>query len=507
MSEITSQKPRRRRFGVSVRTAMLLILVIACLLGWRVHRAETQTRAVAQLDNAKARILYDYEYTNGQSIRNGNPWAPPWLRNAIGDAYFREVAFVGFRDHSLGSFSSVEPTTDADLAPLEAFDRLETVRILGSDHVTDAGLAHLERLTGLREIQIHHALITDAGLAHLRRLTRLRKLDFNQNRHFFVRPWLLRSRGEHAMLAELSAMHLTNHEFNRQAKLRLSKHITDAGLAQLAGLTRMEELVLRAPGVTDAGLVHVSGMTGLHKLDLSYTGVTDAGLIHLRRMASLQSLDLSDTGVTGAGLSHLNGLTALRELNLASNELTADGLVPVGGMIGLRNLCLISAGVTDAGLAHLEGLDHLERLWLGQNSLVTDAALASLRGLKGLRELDLWGVKITDAGLVHLSGLTKLESLKLYWSDVTDAGLVHLSKLTALRHLDLGHSRITGPGLSHLRGLTRLRSLDLVMTSVSDEAVDAFEKAMPGVVVECRTPIEIVAEKMRRQSQSASAAR
>ena len=65
----------------------------------------------------------------------------------------------------------------------------------------------------------------------------------------------------------------------------------------------------------------------------------------------------------------------------------------------------------------------------------TDGDLAHLKGLTGLRELNLYGTEITDAGLAHLKGLTRLRKLHLQelhvWGiKITDAGLAHLKGLS-----------------------------------------------------------------------------
>ena len=78
--------------------------------------------------------------------------------------------------------------------------------------------------------------------------------------------------------------------------------VTDAGLAHIKGLARLQILRLgrsgfhkREPGVgvTDTGLECVSGLAGLRELDLGLTPVTDEGLKHLKGLASLQKLDCS----------------------------------------------------------------------------------------------------------------------------------------------------------------------------------------------------------------------
>jgi len=69
--------------------------------------------------------------------------------------------------------------------------------------------------------------------------------------------------------------------------------VTDTGLAGLAALTGLEELVLIGDiGVTDAGLAHLRGLTRLRKLDLRSTRVTPAGVARLRR--ALPHVEITD---------------------------------------------------------------------------------------------------------------------------------------------------------------------------------------------------------------------
>ena len=54
--------------------------------------------------------------------------------------------------------------------------------------------------------------------------------------------------------------------------------ITDAGVNELAGLQKLEKLILSHAKITDACLKDLSGMKGLRTLELSSTGVTYAGI-------------------------------------------------------------------------------------------------------------------------------------------------------------------------------------------------------------------------------------
>jgi len=92
--------------------------------------------------------------------------------------------------------------------------------------------------------------------------------------------------------ATLAAAHLDRLPDLRSLDLSDSR-VTDAGLAGLAALTGLEELVLIGDiGITDAGLAHLRGLARLRKLDLRSTRVTPAGVARLRR--ALPHAEISD---------------------------------------------------------------------------------------------------------------------------------------------------------------------------------------------------------------------
>ena len=86
--------------------------------------------------------------------------------------------------------------------------------------------------------------------------------------------------------------------------------MTDAGLANLNGLTRIKHLDLNDTRVTDAGLVHVRDLAELVWLGLYGTYVTDAGLVHLKSLKWLKDLDLKRTNVTAAGVEGLETIAS-----------------------------------------------------------------------------------------------------------------------------------------------------------------------------------------------------
>jgi hypothetical protein len=104
---------------------------------------------------------------------------------------------------------------------------------------------------------------------------------------------------------------------------------------------------------SDAELAHIGNLRRLESLDLSGTAVTDAGLAHLKGLTRLQSLRLSGTTVTDAGLAHLKGLTRLQTLTLDYTEVSDLCLPHLKGLNGLRFLSLFRTKANETGLEEL----------------------------------------------------------------------------------------------------------------------------------------------------------
>ncbi|HUY92471.1 MAG TPA: leucine-rich repeat domain-containing protein [Pirellulales bacterium] len=192
-------KPIRRCLQFSLATMFVFVTLLCAALAIWVVPAERQRRAVAAIEALGGFV----DYVDNQATSESFPVA--FLRERLPRAYLDEVEYVR----------------------------------LDNSQVTDAGLAHLEGLTGLQSLSLDNTQITDAGLARLQELTGLQTL------------WLDNT------------------------------PITDAGLAHLEGLTGLQSLWLDNTQITDAGLAQLKRLTGLQWLYLNNTQVTDAGLAQL----------------------------------------------------------------------------------------------------------------------------------------------------------------------------------------------------------------------------------
>jgi len=254
-------------------------------------------------------------------------------------------------------------TTDATLALLAKLPALERL-ILHRCPITDDGLARLAGLTRLKELNLADCPITDAGLSSMSKLTNLEKLN------------LASSFGD-------------------------SPQIKGHGLTALAGLTKLQVLVLDKNLIDDAGLSALQNLKGLRELYLEQTRVLGPGLASLRGLSNLKVLSLNETKIADAGLEGLQGVAGLEVLNLRGSLVRGDGIKHLNGLKNLHTLNLGNTPMSDAGLANLTGLSELQRLIL-EGTEVSDAGLTTLEGMKRLKRVALAGTKVTQAGADNL---------------------------------------------------------------------------------------------------------
>jgi hypothetical protein len=128
--------------------------------------------------------------------------------------------------------------------------------------------------------------------------------------------------------------------------LSLSGHLTDAGLAQLSALLKLEQLSLSCcDAISNAGLTVVSALPALRALSLqSCLQLGDAALALIGQMTQLTALSLSHSceDASSAGLLSLSSLKQLRVLNLsaASEGASPGGLAKLLGALPQVHLLL-----------------------------------------------------------------------------------------------------------------------------------------------------------------------
>ena len=154
---------RRRWFQVSLRTFLVLMLLVSFGLAWLgiiVQRGREQRKAVQAIVASRGRVSY---FEPSSFFQRSD-----WLRKSLGDEMLLDVAEV-----------RLWPTkvSDADLVHLKGMTRLS--RLFLKEQVTDAGLVHLKGLSELTWLYLDNTRVTNAGLVQLKGLSKLTWLNLN----------------------------------------------------------------------------------------------------------------------------------------------------------------------------------------------------------------------------------------------------------------------------------------------------------------------------------------
>ncbi|MFN3150538.1 hypothetical protein [Bremerella sp.] len=114
---------------------------------------------------------------------------------------------------------------------------------------------------------------------------------------------------------------------------------------------------------------------------------------------------------------------------------------------------------------------------------IDDEALALVRKLRNVVEINARGTAVTDEGVKQLVGLPNLQKLNLAQTGITDAALIYLVPHTKLTYLNLYGTKVTDKGINVLANLTSLKNLYLWQTGASQEGADALESQLTGLEV------------------------
>ena len=421
----------RRRYLQFSMGSLLAVVTVAALfsywLGNTSKSAREQKSAIAQVEKSEGIVQF------------AEVPVPEWLKNAVGEDYFRSARVVDFATRHGRKRDSNEPkATDEKLKELASLTDVETLELGNSEAVTDDGLIHLKPLKKLSTLYLYRTGVKGPGLVHISQLPSLKAISLN-----------------HCDLDDSALKHLGKMPHLTSAMLAHT-NVTDAGIPDLLGAASLETLTLRNTGISDIGLKQLEHLTRLESLDVVGTDVTVEGVEHFKR-----ALPDCRVAVTfGLGVTATEELLfpegyrpSASEVNSRLKELKIDGEVEVSTSepdYPIVSLRLFDYTLSDkVVLSLIEHMPKLEVLNI-RRGLVGDDLLVGIGG-KPIRYLSLQSTRVTDAGMQHLSALRLLNELILSETDITDAGLVHLRGLKNLSSVMLNHTRTTPAGVRKLR--------------------------------------------------------
>jgi hypothetical protein len=258
--------------------------------------------------------------------------------------------------------------------------------------------------------------------------------------------------------------------------------VTDELLSQFATLPQLRKLHVESTDKLSAdGIEHLSEMTALEKLSVHNVNVGGNGLGDeiiqaIAELPNLVELSIGECGTTDAGVRPLAGMQQLTRLELRQEgRLTDAALASIGKLAGLKHLNLSSYVATQQygwvrfsadAIRKLAELKNLEQLHLVGHGVPADALT-----FDRLTSLSLGGNAVDDACAERIASCRQLESLNLSYTGITDAGLARIATLPSLRKLDIDSHLITDDGIAHLKGLQSLEHLSLRASRVSDDSL------------------------------------
>ena len=258
------------------------------------------------------------------------------------------------------------------------------------------------------------------------------------------------------------------------------KLITDATLQKMKGLNGLKYLNLYGCELlTDEGYAHLKGLTKLETLYFGGKKVTDASLEICKGMKASATLTLGGCkNITGAGFVHLKGLPRLTELALGQGQTNTEHFAHLAGISSLTSVRFPNNVNNDEILAGFPQLKSLRSLYLTGAWDLTDASVANIKRLPALEELYIGGdTSITDAGVAEITSMTTLKILDLFDSQTSERGLLKIGRLKNLETLSVGRkTKPTQALMAELASIPNLTELYWHGAAISDENLELFAR-------------------------------
>ena len=253
-----------RHYTVTSVTGLVLVALAA--FAWAHHclaKVRDQRNLITELEQVPCRLkFHDDRYV-----------APVWLQKLQFDEPLRCVKVVEF------DFEDHPDVTTSHIRSLACFSQLEGLRSQVTG-LTGEGLASLQGLKYLTELDVCSCPLSQAGFRNIARLNNLTSLNICDTK------------------------------------------ATDNEMSLIATLYKLETLAVSGRELTDKGVATLSVLGRLRHLSFHGQPITDEALRHIGRLSRLESLDLMKTDIDGSGLHYLSGLRNLKTLKLGGTRVS-----------------------------------------------------------------------------------------------------------------------------------------------------------------------------------------
>ena len=189
--------------------------------------------------------------------------------------------------------------------------------------------------------------------------------------------------------------------------------LTDAGMAHLAGLTKLENFSFVGTQMTGKSYARFDGFMKLTRVSHRGSLIDDEGLRQLcDHLPNLESLSLAHAKFTDVGAPHLAKLTKLKGLEVGASKATPQALKHIA-KLPLEYLQLGEGFESGAAIAFIKDIATLRRLTLTNAQGITDTDLQGLAGLTQLTHLEIGKMPLPDERIPALKPFAFLKSMRL----------------------------------------------------------------------------------------------
>jgi len=231
---------------------------------------------------------------------------------------------------------------------------------------------HLSYITTLESLNIIATKFNDAWMPNIGKLTRLKTLRFTNN-----------------------------------------GKLSDAGMAQLAGLKDLEQFSFVGTQITGRAYAKFEGFTKLARVSHRGSSIDDEGLKQLcDHLPNLENISLAHAKFTDAAAPNLAKLTKLKGLELGTMNATPQTLKHIA-KLPIEYLQLGEGFDSPESIPFIKDLSTLRRLTFTNAKPLSDADLKVVAGMKQLEQLELGKIELSDARLAFFKDFAFLKSMRL----------------------------------------------------------------------------------------------
>jgi hypothetical protein len=166
-------------------------------------------------------------------------------------------------------------------------------------------------------------------------------------------------------------------------------------------------------GMCDKVLSYASHFKNLRTVILTRSDATDAGVANVKGLTDIENIEFAGAPVRGSCFTALSTLPNLLALNCSQCQIEEKYFALLPKFKAIQTLMVNRCNLTKADFQVILKLSKLLHLCMASNSIVDDELIKSLPALKNLIILDVRDTKATPVGLTALKGRLNLKYLYL----------------------------------------------------------------------------------------------